>query len=158
MTRRTRITPGGRFQLARDRMAPGGRLWVESPVSRRWDTAAGIESEEPEPPVFGPNDCICAEGTVSGDYIWCNDDGSDFGPIATTVTAVTVGAVLDPRLRLINAAGDLVMTINKAGSFGAGSTLNYTLLVNNGLEWSCIMLLDFMTGYTPAEVSSFTWS
>lgn len=52
MSRRAPMTTPAKFGLQRGRMAPGGRIWAESPVRTRWTTEAGIESEEePEPPI-----------------------------------------------------------------------------------------------------------
>ena len=76
---------GGRFKLQRDRMAPSGRLWSESPVNSRWTTEAGVLEEYGYgTPACGPNWWRDSLTSTSAHFSYFNPDGY-------RITGTTVG-------------------------------------------------------------------
>lgn len=100
MSRRPLLHPIGRLAKAQDRMAPGGRVWSESPIPRKFSPRVPMLGEEPallpcSDPTFDPSGMF---GIVAGTPTTATFAPTDavFGFTSLIIQVRVVAAVSGP--------------------------------------------------------------
>jgi hypothetical protein len=135
MSRRPLQHPVGRLAKAQNRMAPGGLLWSESPIPRRYsprlrssgDPAAGVIKTAPM--TFRGVESIVGDGTLSIQFAHSNrwGDGSWTDPPITALVFTVFGWHVASFGTPVDGNGDPTPCVLAAS--GTGTYFNWEVLV-----------------------------